>query len=104
MRRDPSKADPIRNAETEIQRRIETSALWKLALYVLGVVVMSIMALGVNAGMVFGLAKALEDRLQAVPLIEPLMQYAIFVMPMLLLCLEWYVWDIIRAARRRNRI
>ncbi len=90
-------------SEGDYERRTETRAVWQLALYVLGVVVISTLLLGVNAGMIFGLAKALEESMQSIPLIEPLTQYAIYVIPMLLLCLEWYVWDILSSSRRRPR-
>jgi hypothetical protein len=91
-------------AETDQERLAESRAVWKLALYVLGIVIVSVLLLGINAGMIFGLAKALEERMANIPLIDPITQYAIYVVPMLLLCLEWYAWDILSASRRRNRI
>lgn len=80
----------------------ENKAVWKLAAYVFGVVATSIVLLAINAGMVFGLASVLEATFQNVPLIEPMTQFAIYVVPMLLLYLEWYAWDILVSARRRH--
>lgn len=88
--------------EQEYDHRQESKALWKLAGYILGVVMSSILMLAINAGMVFGLASVLDATFQNVPLIEPLIQYSIYVLPMLLLYLEWYAWDILSSARRRH--
>jgi hypothetical protein len=85
-------------------RAIERRAVWQLALYTLMVTLISICMLALNAGLVFGLAKALGESLQFLPLIGPMTQFAIFVVPILLLFLEWYVWDILSSARRRHRI
>jgi hypothetical protein len=85
-------------------RAIERRAVWQLALYTLMVTLISICMLALNAGLVFGLAKALGESLQFLPLIGPMTQFAIFVAPILLLFLEWYVWDILSSARRRHRI
>ncbi|MFN7732521.1 MAG: hypothetical protein ACK5OB_11505 [Pirellula sp.] len=85
-------------------RAIERRAVWQLALYTLMITLISICMLALNAGLVFGLAKALGESLQFLPLIGPMTQFAIFVAPILLLFLEWYVWDILSSARRRHRI
>jgi hypothetical protein len=88
--------------EQEYDQSQESKALWRLALYIFGVVLASIMMLAVNAGMVFGLASVLDVAFQNILLIEPIIQYCIYVVPMLLLYLEWYAWDILVSARRRH--
>lgn len=88
--------------EKEYDQSQESKALWGLVAYIFGVVVTSIVMLAINAGMIFGLASVLEATFQNVPLIEPMIQYSIYVLPMLLLYLEWYAWDILVSARRRH--
>ncbi|MBU6236214.1 MAG: hypothetical protein KGQ51_00205 [Planctomycetes bacterium] len=88
--------------EQEYDQSQESRALWRLAAYIFGIVSASILMLSVNAGMVFGLAAVLESTFQNVPLIEQIIQYSIYVVPMLLLYLEWYAWDILVSARRRH--
>lgn len=87
----------------EEQDRIEESkAIWKLSAYVFGVVAISGLLLAVNAGMVFGLATSLGSRFQTFPLIEPITQFAIYVVPVLFLYLEWYAWDVLISIRRHK--
>jgi hypothetical protein len=50
--------------------------------------------------MVFGLATALESILQFVTLIESITQYAIYIVPVFFLFLEWYAWDVLISIRR----
>lgn len=88
--------------EQEYDRSQESKALWRLAVYTFGVVFASIVLLAINAGMVFGLAAVLEATFENMPLIEPIIQYSIYVLPVLLLYLEWYAWDILVSARRRH--
>jgi hypothetical protein len=80
----------------------ESKALWKLAAYIFGIVAISVLLLAINSGMVFGLAAAVGARFRSVPFIESMMQYAIYVVPVLFLFLEWYVWDILISMRRRR--
>jgi hypothetical protein len=95
----PSEAETIR----------ESRAVWKLALYIVGVVCVSIVLLAVNAGMVFGLVTSLDEILVDLPLWNDLQlggkltQYAIFTLPVLLLYLEWHAWDVLSSTRRRHR-
>jgi hypothetical protein len=86
--------------EQQYDRIQESRALWKLAAYIFAVVIVSVILLAINAGMVFGLATALESILQFVPLIESITQYAIYVFPVLFLFLEWYAWDVLISIRR----
>jgi hypothetical protein len=88
--------------DNEQDRLEESQALWKLSAYIFGVVAISALLLAVNAGMVFGLATSLGTRFQNFPLIEPLTQYAIYVVPVLFLYLEWYAWDVLISIRRRK--
>jgi len=88
--------------DNEQERLVESQALWKLSAYIFGVVAISALLLAVNAGMVFGLATTLATRFQNFPLIEQLTQYAIYVVPVLLLYLEWYAWDVLISIRRRK--
>ncbi|MFO0013432.1 MAG: hypothetical protein ACK553_11860 [Planctomycetota bacterium] len=89
-------------SDQQHEQTLESRALWKLAAYIFGVVVISVLLLAVNAGMVFGLATALEARFQTFPLIEPITQYAIYVVPVLFLYLEWYAWDVLISIRRHK--
>ncbi len=88
--------------EQEYDQSQESKAQWRLAVYVFGVVLASIIMLAINAGMVFGLASVLDVAFQNFLLVEPIIQYSIYVVPMLLLYLEWYAWDILVSARRRH--
>lgn len=88
--------------EQEYDRRQETKALWKLAVYIFGVVIASIVMLAINAGMVFGLASVLGTAFRNGPINELIVQYAIYVLPVLLLYLEWFAWDILVTTRRRH--
>lgn len=88
--------------EKEQDRLEESQALWKLSAYIFGVIAISALLLAVNSGMVFGLATSLGSQLQYFPLIEPLTQYAIYVVPVLFLYLEWYAWDVLISIRRRK--
>lgn len=86
----------------EQERLEESQALWKLSAYIFGVITISALLLAVNSGMVFGLATSLGAQFQNVPMIEPLTQYAIYVVPVLFLYLEWYAWDVLISIRRRR--
>lgn len=88
--------------ENKLSQNIENRAVWKLALYVFGVVVVSTMMLAVNAGMIFGLFHGVASYLPGFPGIDQLMQLIVFIAPFLLLYLEWYVWDVISARRLRS--
>lgn len=92
------------NAINEQEKALERRAVRQLALYTLMVVLISVLLLALNAGMVFGLATNLGESLQFLPLIGPLTQLSIFILPILLLFLEWYAWDVLSSARRRQRL
>ncbi len=88
--------------EMETEKQLEARAVRKLSAYIFWVVLVSMGLLLLNAGLVFGLAKAVEEALPNVPLIGPLSQFSIFILPILLLYLEWYVWDILSSGRNRS--
>lgn len=90
--------------DRELDRKLESVALRKLAYYVFSIVIISVLLLAINAGMVFGLATAIETQLATVPGIEAMMQYFIYIMPIILLFLEWYAWDVLTSIRRHRRI
>lgn len=92
------------NAINEQEKAMERRAVRQLALYTMMVVLVSVLLLALNAGMVFGLATNLGESLQFLPLIGPLTQLSIFILPILLLFLEWYAWDVLSSARRRQRL
>jgi hypothetical protein len=84
----------------------ERKALRQLLLYIFGEVAISVLLIAVNAGMVFGLVQALGwmfPSLDATDELSPsaLPQLIIYTLPILLLFLEWYAWDILTSVRRR---
>jgi hypothetical protein len=91
-------------ADQDLERKLERRAVRQLAIYTLMVILISVLLLGLNAGLVFGLATTVGESLQFLPLIGPMTQFAIFILPVLLLFVEWYVWDVLSSSRRRNRI
>lgn len=91
------------NAINEQDKALERRAVRQLALYTMMLVLISVLLLALNAGMVFGLATNLGESLQFLPLIGPMTQLTIFIVPILLLFLEWYAWDVLSSARRRQR-
>jgi hypothetical protein len=85
----------------------ERKALRQLMLYIFGEVIVSIFLLAINAGMVFGLVQALGwlfPRFDVSDELSPsaLPQLIIYTLPVLLLFLEWYAWDIMTSSRRRS--
>jgi hypothetical protein len=85
----------------------ERKALRQLLLYIFGEVIVSIFLLAINAGMVFGLVQALGwlfPRFDVSDELSPsaLPQLIIYTLPVLLLFLEWYAWDIMTSSRRRS--
>jgi hypothetical protein len=85
----------------------ERKALRQLMLYIFGEVIVSIFLLAINAGMVFGLVQALGwlfPRFDVSDELSPsaLPQLIIYTLPVLLLFLEWYAWDILTSRRRRS--
>jgi hypothetical protein len=91
------------NTINEQEKALERSAVRQLALYTMMLVLISVLLLALNAGMVFGLATNLGESLQFLPLIGQITQLTIFIVPILLLFLEWYAWDVLSSARRRQR-
>ena len=84
----------------------ERKAVRQLLLYIFGEVANILLLIAINAGMVFGLVQALGwmfPRLDATDELSPsaLPQLIIYTLPILLLFLEWYAWDILTSVRRR---
>jgi hypothetical protein len=88
-------------------RQVQRKAMRQLLLYVFGEVIVSVVLLALNAGMVFGLVQALGwlfPRFDVSDELSPsaLPQLIIYTLPVLLLFLEWYAWDILTSSRRRG--
>jgi sterol desaturase/sphingolipid hydroxylase (fatty acid hydroxylase superfamily) len=88
--------------EHRYNRRIENRAVFKLVLFVLVTVLVSIIALTVNIGMMYALAEATFPDKSEIPFAPKLKQLTILLGPVLLF-LEWYVWDVFTAGRTRRR-
>ena len=85
----------------------ERKALRQLLLFIFGEVIISVILLAINAGMVFGLVQALGwlfPRFDVSDELSPsaLPQLIIYTLPVVLLFLEWYAWDILSSFRTRN--
>jgi hypothetical protein len=85
----------------------ERKALRQLLLFIFGEVIISVILLAINAGMVFGLVQALGwlfPRFDVSDELSPsaLPQLIIYTLPVVLLFLEWYAWDILSSFRNRN--
>jgi hypothetical protein len=80
----------------------ENRAVFKLVLYILGVILVSALMLAVNTGLVFSLAQGIATLLPEMIGVPQFVQLIIFVGPVVLLYLEWYVWDVmvVRKVRR----
>ena len=76
----------------------------------LGEVLISIFLIAFNAGLVFGMVQALGrlfPRFDFSDQLSPsaLPQLIIYIVPILLLFLEWYAWDVITSLRKnRNKV
>ncbi len=82
--------------------KIERRSAWKLAAYMLGTILISALMLGFNAGLVFALFHGVHEYIPAFTGNLNVVQWFIFVTPIVLLCLEWHAWDILTARPIRN--
>lgn len=89
--------------DPEYNPKIENRAVFKLIVYVLGSILTSVVMLVINTGMVFTLAQAILKVAPDFFLFSQLIQLLILLGPVLLLYLEWYVWDVMTARRIRIR-
>jgi hypothetical protein len=89
--------------DPEYSSQTENKAVRKLVLYVLLIVFVSAILLAINTGMIYSLAQGVSQQLPDLPMIPQIAQLFIFVGPVTLLYLEWYVWDVISARRVRSR-
>ncbi len=89
--------------DTETNPRVENRAVRKLVLYILGVVLVSAAMLAVNTGMIFALSQGVTTLLPEWIWIRQPIQMLIFLGPVLLLYLEWYLWDVITSRSTPSR-
>jgi hypothetical protein len=73
-----------------------------LAVYILFVVVVSSLLFVFNMGIVFALTRGIEAKFSATLGITGIVQFLLFVIPILLVFAEWYLWDILLAKRYRS--
>ena len=94
------------NPESEFDPKTENRAAFLLAVYVLWFVLVSAGLLAINTWMIYSLAQGTARLLPEMYAITILVQLMIFIGPMVLLYLEWFVWDVIfsqRIGRVKNR-
>jgi hypothetical protein len=90
------------------EQQAERKALRQLILFIFGETLISVALLALNAGMVFGLVQALGwlfPRFDLADELSPsaIQQLIIYSLPVLLLFLEWYAWDVLSSVRKSNR-
>ena len=90
------------------EQQAERKALRQLILFIFGETHISVALLALNAGMVFGLVQALGwlfPRFDLADELSPsaIQQLIIYTLPVLLLFLEWYAWDVLSSVRKSNR-
>ena len=86
----------------------EKRAVRQLIWTIFGEIFISIILLAINAGMVFGLVQALGSifpRLDVSDELTPsaLPQLIIYLVPVMLLFLEWHAWDILTSTWRKRQ-
>lgn len=79
----------------------ESRAIWKLSLYVLWICLVSSLLFAVNTGMVFAFSKGVESKLPSIMGIDQIVQFCLFLLPVVLLYAEWYAWDVLTTRRGR---
>jgi hypothetical protein len=79
----------------------ESRAIWKLSLYVLWVCLVSALLFAVNTGMVFAFFKGIESELPSLLGMDQIIQFSLFIFPIVLLYAEWYAWDVLTTRRVR---
>ena len=79
----------------------ESRAIWKLSLYVLWICLVSSLLFAVNTGMVFAFSKGVESKLPNIMGIDQIVQFCLFLLPVVLLYAEWYAWDVLTTRRGR---
>jgi hypothetical protein len=98
------------SAQSEYDPKTEKRAMRRLAIYVFFFVLVSAVLLSVNTLMVYSLAQGIGKLLPEIMGISIVSQLMIFIGPMVLLYLEWFLWDVlsgqfsafrIRSSRRR---
>jgi len=55
----------------------------------------------VNTGMVFAFSKGIESKLPSLVGMDQIVQFFLFIFPIILLYAEWYAWDVLTTRRVR---
>jgi hypothetical protein len=96
-------SDPLTQDQIEEKRAVR-----QLVWTIFREIFISIILLAINAGMVFGLVQALGSifpRLDVSDELTPsaLPQLIIYLVPVMLLFLEWHAWDILTSTWRKRQ-
>ena len=89
--------------DPETNAKIENRAVRRLVLYILSIILTSTVMLAINTGLIFSLARGIVSLFPEWNGLQQFVQFVIFLGPVVLLYLEWYVWDVISARQIRLR-
>jgi hypothetical protein len=81
--------------DSELNPKEERRAVVRLVVYVFGLMLVGSLLLAINTGMVFGLTQGINQILPERIGVSQLVQFSIYLGPVALLCLEWYLWDLV---------
>ena len=87
--------------DSDTNPKEERRAVFQLVLTIFGLIVISSFLLAINTGMVFGLTQGINQLLPERVGVSQLIQFSIYIGPVALLCLEWYLWDLITTRKLR---
>jgi hypothetical protein len=91
------------NQSDPSELRAENRAVLRLVVYIFGVILVSSFLLALNTGMFFALSQGVKSLLPSMDGLSQLFQFANYICPVILLCLEWYAWDVISSRRLTSR-
>lgn len=91
------------NQSDPSELRAENRAVLRLVVYIFGVILVSSFLLALNTGMFFALSQGVKSLLPSTDGLSQLFQFANYICPVILLCLEWYAWDVISSRRLTSR-
>ena len=91
------------NQSNPSELRAENRAVLRLVVYIFGVILVSSFLLALNTGMFFALSQGVKSLLPSMDGLSQLIQFANYICPVILLCLEWYAWDVISSRRLTSR-
>ena len=80
----------------------ESKARRFLTGYILFVICVSSLLFIFNMGIVYALTRGIESRFSETFGIAGIVQFLLFVLPVILVFAEWYLWDILLAKRYRS--